>query len=234
MSLLTMTQNVADETLIAERPTSVIGNADKFARQCLSLLNKVGDEIKEKHAWETLIKEENLVTDGSGSYIIGTDVFTDGDYESFVSESGWNATQNRSMDLLNSRQWQNLINSTISNTGITTFFRIRNNDLLIKEDNSGDTLNMEYRSSFWITNSSLTPQAAFSDDTDTSLFPEDLLETGLRYYLKIQRGLPAVVEFDLYIDKIARLQALDIPREIIGPKPNRLFLVNIPDTGVGL
>jgi len=233
MSLLTVVQNVADETLIAERPATVIGNNDKFARQCLSLLKKVGHQLMKRHDWEALTKTETITLDGSGSYTIGTDIFTDGDFDRIVAESEWDSSSNKKVKVLDPKAWGFLTYSAISATGVTTYLRVRGGKVLISPDTSGDTIDLEYISNFWSTTSGGTAQATLAADTDLFLFEEELLELGLAFRLKAARSLPSLADAELFKEMTDLTKAGDVPNEILGPTADPLFVVNVPDTGVG-
>ena len=131
MSLLTMIQNVTNETGLGEQPTTVIGNNDTFVRKMLSLLNKVGKELLALHNWQVLTKEETFTSDGTGSYARSA-VFTDGDFERYVNDTDWDRSNFRKMQLVTPQEWQVLQSSVTTTVGINRFYREESNNILIE------------------------------------------------------------------------------------------------------
>jgi hypothetical protein len=233
MSLLTIIQNVTNETGLGEEPTTVIGNNDKFVKKCLALLNKVGKELLALHNWQVLNKEQTFTSDGTGSYTRAS-IFTDGDFERYVNNTDWDRSNYRKMQLVTPQEWQLLESSVVSTVGINRYYRESGDSVLITPDESGDTLVFEYISNYWITDSTgATSKGAFTVDSDLVKFPEFLMELGLKYRLKAGDGLPAAVEMAEYEAERARLISAETPKRIIGPKYPPKFLANLPDTGYG-
>ena len=231
-----MVQNVADETTLFERPTTVISNSNRETRQALSFLKKVHRELVEAYDWQILTKEQTFTTDGSGSYAF-SDIITDGDYERPVTETEWDRSNEKKVQIVNAAEWQELKSGIITNTGIYRFARARGNSLLITPDASGDTLVLEYVSSYYAESSGGTRKATFTADDDVSVFNENLIELGLKYYLKDEYGLPAIGDGDKYYDSMEKLMAEERPLKVLRPHPAiyySQYVVNIPDSGAGL
>ena len=131
MTLLTMVQNVANETQLSQAPTTVVGNEDAFAKQSLSLLTKIGLELLAQHNWRELVKEDTFTTDGTGSYVIGTGLVTDGDFEHFISDTLWDRSNTNRIAVVNARQWQSLVSGVISSAGVIRFARTRGKSFLM-------------------------------------------------------------------------------------------------------
>jgi len=131
-------------------------------------------------------------------------------------------------------QWQELKSGIISDTGIFRYGRARGGNLLLTPDASGDTLVLEYISSYYAKSSGGTRKATYTADDDTSYFNEDLLKLGLKYYLKSEYGLPTEEDALRYYDAMDELIAQEKPAKVIrsGPRTSR-FVINIPDSGIG-
>ena len=233
MSLLTIIQNVTNETLLGEEPVTVIGNDDKFVKKSLALLNKVGKKLYAMHDWQVLQKEQTFVTDGTGSYARSA-VFTDGDFLRYINDTDWDRTNYQKMSLVTPQEWQVLKSSVVTSAGISRFYREQANSILITPDATGSTVVFNYISNQWITDSTgATSKAAFTVDSDLVKFPEFLMELGLKYELKAGDGLPAAVEKQEFEDALADLIAAETPSRIIGPKYGNNRNPNLPDTGIG-
>ena len=90
MSLLTIVQNVANETLIIQSPTTVATNSDTGVVQLFTLVKKVTKEIYRAHDWEVLTKEQTFTSDGTGSYAFAT-IVSDGDYGRVKNQTEWDS-----------------------------------------------------------------------------------------------------------------------------------------------
>lgn len=234
MTLLTMIQNVANETQLAQEPTTVIGNADEFTKQALSLLTKVGLELLAQHNWRELVKEDTFTTDGTGSYVIGTDLVTDGDFEHFISDTLWDRSNTNRIQVINAKEWQTLISGVISSAGVVRFARTRGKNFLMSPDATGDTIAFEYLSNFWVESSGGTAKVAFTDDSDTALYSEHMLELGLVMKLRQAKGLPWASDMDAFEREKERLMGEEMPLETLGGRSLNNFVINIPQTGFGL
>jgi len=224
---------VADETQLFESPQIVISNSNKETKQALSFLKKVCRELLEMHDWQVLTKEQTFTTDGSESYPFST-IVTDGDFERPNTATEWDRTNERKLQIVTASEWQYLKSGIVTNTGIVRYARARGGNLIITPDASGDTLVFEYVSNYYAKSSGGTAKATFTADDDTSFFKDNLLELGLKYYLKTEYGLPSQEDGDRYYDSAEKLIAQEKPQKVISPAiRNSRFIVNIPDSGVG-
>lgn len=193
----------------------------------------MGLELLGQHDWRDLTIEDTFTTDGTGSYVIGTDLVTDGDFEHFVSDTMWDRSNTTQVVIVNAKQWQRLVSGVISSAGVQRFARTRGKNLIITPDATGDTLAFEYLSNFWVESSGGVAKVAFTDDTDTALFPEDLLELGLTAKLLQKKGLPWVSDLDTFERQRERLIGGEMPLETLGGRSLNNFVINIPQTGFG-
>lgn len=220
-----------------ESPSTVISNNNKEAKQALSFIKKVHRELLEMWDWQLLTEEQTFTTDGTGSYALtSSGIITDNDYERPVTETEWDRSNERKIQIVTPAEWQWLESGIVSTVGIWRWARVRGNLLIMTPDESGDTLVLEYISSFYAQDSGGTKKATFTADDDTSRFNENLIEIGLKAYLKSEYGLPAVEDFDKYYDSAEKLIAQERPLKVIRPQREiwkSQFVVNIPDTGIG-
>ena len=186
--------------------------------------------------WQVLAKEQTFTTDATGSYPLST-LFTDGDYERFITDTEWDRTNQRKVTIITPADWQFIQSGVFSFVGINRYGRVRGDSLLLDPDDStGQTLVTEYISSFYAESSGGTRKATFTADDDIAVFDETLVKNGAKAYIKSEKGLPAEEDFDRYYDAAEKKLAQDRPRKIIRGGTdlnNSRFLVNIPDTGVG-
>ena len=202
-----------------------------FVQKCLRLLTKLGKEITSRHDWQSLTKEQTFTTDGSGSYARSA-VFIDGDFERYVNNTDWDRTNERKMQLVTQSEWQLLKSGVVSVAGINKYYRERQGSILIDPDTTGETLVFEYISKNWITDSTgATYKAAFTADTDITVFPEYLLELGLEYRLKAGEGLPSVIEKEEFETELDRNISYETPKRNLGRQYIRR--TNLPDAGYG-
>ena len=91
----------------------------------------------------------------------------------------------------------------------------------------------EYLSNFWVESSGGTAKAAFTDDTDTVLYSEHLLELGLVMKLRQAKGLPWATDMDTFEREKERLMGQEMPLETLGDRSLNNFVINVPQTGFG-
>ena len=193
----------------------------------------MGLELLGQHNWRALVKEDTFTTDGTGSYVIGTGLVTDGDFEHFVSDTMWDRSNTTQVVIVNAKQWQSLVSGVISSAGVQRFARTRGQNLIITPDATGNTLAFEYLSNFWVESSEGTAKVAFTDDTDTTLYPEFLLELGLTMKLLQRKGLPWAADMDTFERERERLIGGEMPLETLGARSLNNFVINVPQTGFG-
>jgi hypothetical protein len=188
------------------------------------------------HDWQVLTREQTFTSNGSGSYPFST-IVSDGDYERPLTNTEWDRSNEKKIQIVTASEWQLLKSGIISNVGIYRWARARGDNLIMTPDASGDTLVFEYVSNFYAKSSGGARQASFQADTDTSYFKESLLELGLKYYLKSEFGLPAEEDADKFYTAANNLMAQEKPMPVISPQINMFrsrYIVNIPDSGAGL
>lgn len=235
MSLLTIVQSVANRTKLLSTPDSVIGSGNDDVQQVKALLDKLGNSLARQYDWSFLRKQQSISTVASQEeYAIST-VFSDGDFRKLVSDTEWDNTNSRALIKANAAEWQFINNAVGATTGVTRVIYRRGGNLLINPiPSSVDTLIVEYVSKYWRTNSGGTAISAFSDDTDLTLFPEELLEDGLEYMVRKAYGVPYLDEYEHFKEALSIEKAMDAPRNRIEP-PMRVDgpFANIPETGFG-
>ena len=127
MTLLTLCQDAANE-IGGPSPNTVVGSTDTTVIQLLAAANREGKNLVAGYDWQVLVKEEEhtlLAQEDQGAM---TSIATD--FLRFSNDTMWNRTTNRKFyGPLNNTEWQNLKGIVVN--GITNYFRIRGNKLLL-------------------------------------------------------------------------------------------------------
>ena len=232
MSLLTIVQKAIRQTkLITSVPSQVIGNNDADIQQCQELLFQVGEDLKMEYDWQFLVRETTFDTVNAQETYPLTTVVADGDLESFVGDSMFDVTNNREVKIIDYPKYQFLTNTVTSSAGIDKSIAQFDNKLYIYPIPSGvDTISLLYKSSQWITSSGGTGQDDWTADTDTSRFPEYLLQLGLVAYILRAFGVPYAEQFNDFKDRAdAEAEKNRIKQRVFPTSLNYVPLVNIQD-----
>lgn len=195
MSLLTIGQSVADEIGIA-KPTSIANNAeyDKLLRY----INKAGIRLMKKVPWEGL-RAERLIASVNGETQYG---ILPSDFDRIIPETFWDRTNAYLIPgPVSPTEWNSL--KAASTSGGRKMILRGGNMLIFPLFSGGQVLAFEYITKNWALDSSGTPKASFTADTDTSRIDEELLTLAAKYAYLDSEGLPAgnaFQEFSNYFD----------------------------------
>jgi hypothetical protein len=153
------------------------------------------------------------------------------DFDRMISDTNWDRTDHwRNLGTKSSQEWQWLQGGVIS-IGPRERYRIYNGNLRIFAAlTSVFTFSFEYVSNQWVVASggSAASKSAYSVDTDTSIFPDDLMLAGLKYYWLKAKKLDYGPELAEYNDIKSMCKAQDVPQpsrsmapielpELVGP-----------------
>jgi len=134
------------------------------------------------------------------------------------------------------QQWQWLKSSYIS-TGPRIRYRILGGYFQIWPIiSTAEYLGFEYVSNSWATSASGTGKSSFTVDTDTCIFPDRLMITGLKHRYMMAKGLGDIYakEFE---DQLTKSKPADAGSATLSmaPKPSTVLIgyENIPDSGYG-
>lgn len=139
----------------------------------------------------------NAVTSGTVSLVFSQVQYAlPSDWSKQITQTEWDRTDR--WPLLgpqSSQEWQNLKSGTIV-SGPNTRFRILGNKItVLPAPSTGLTFSFEYVSNYWVRSAADVAKAAYTVDTDTNIFSDSLMVTGLKAQWKIAKGLDA--SFDL-------------------------------------
>jgi hypothetical protein len=160
----------------------------------------------------------NLPATASGSAVTFTFAYQDyalpADYDRMVADTNWDRTNHWSnLGSRSSQDWATLQGGLIS-VGPRERFRIYGNKLRIFPAlTSVYNLAFEYVSNYWITATGGTSptKSAFSVDTDTCIFADDLMLTGIKYYFLRAKKLDYAMEFQDFQRTKSERRASDVP-----------------------
>ena len=136
------------------------------------------------------------------------------DFDRMISDTNWDRTNHwRNLGTKTSQEWQWLQGGIIS-VGPRERYRIYNNRLRIFQAVTDIyTFAFEYVSNYWVMSAAATAgdKSAFTLDTDTSVFPDDLMLAGLKFYFLKAKKLDYGVELSEFMRALSYTKAQDVP-----------------------
>lgn len=149
------------------------------------------------------------------------------DWLSEIPQTEWDRTNRWPLLGPQSPQaWQSF-KSGIVYAGPRQRFRIQENQILINPPPpNGLLFSLEYISTGWVINSVNQRLPRFTNDTDTAIFPDSLLITGLKAQFKAAKGLDGtfdLAEFRVMLDTI-KAQDKSAPKLSLSPQPGEVLL----------
>ena len=149
------------------------------------------------------------------------------DWLSEIPQTEWDRTNRWPLLGPQSPQdWQSF-KSGIVYAGPRQRFRIQENQILINPPPpNGLLFSLEYISTGWVINSVNQRLPRFTNDTDTAIFPDSLLITGLQAQFKAAKGLDGtfdLAEFRVMLDTI-KAQDKSAPKLSLSPQPGEVLL----------
>lgn len=229
MSLLTLCQNVVNETGIGDAPATIISNTDKLAVQLLALAQKEVRVLGNRD-WQALSADHSITTvSGTDNYALPTD------WQKYTVETFWDATNYWNMrGSLDPQQWTALKRGIVSAT-IRKRFRVRAGKVyIIPTPTAVESLVGEYTMNTPVAAAGGTKKTSFTVDTDTTVLPEFLVELGVKWRLLRAKGMAYDEERLEYDQRLATAIAQDTPADSLndGLPSDRtpMFYPNIPQT----
>ena len=146
-------------------------------------------------------------------------------YDRMISDTNWDRTNHwRNLGTKSSQEWQWLQGGIIS-IGPRERYRVYNNKLRIFSAlTTVYTFSFEYVSNFWVIASGGTEgtKGTFTVDTDTSIFPDDLMTTGLKYLFLKAKKLDYGIELQEFLRALSYCKAQDVPVPSMSLSPQQL------------
>jgi hypothetical protein len=189
-------------------PSSVVGSEDQTITQMLALANRVGRDLVRAYAWRRLVTEYSFATvNGTATYDLPAD------FDRMVPDTHYDRTndwQNRGPT--SSQEWQWL------NTGLSTVTQLRwrlylNQIKFYTTPTTAYTMAYEYVSKSWViaTGDTNPSKNAFSVDSDTCVFPDDLMSNALVYRWLRSKGLDYADAEKDYLVTLSACKSQDVP-----------------------
>jgi len=135
-------------------------------------------------------------------------------YDRMISDTNWDRTDHwRNLGTKSSQDWQFLQGGIIS-IGPRERYRIYNNKFRIFQAlTTVYNFSFEYVSNWWVcaTGSDQGSKSAFTADTDTCVFPDDLMLAGLKFYFLKAKKLDYSIELGEFMRSLSYCKAQDVP-----------------------
>lgn len=204
MSLLAIIQRVTDESGLP-RPVLIAAGTDTYQRQLLALANTTVEELMRKN-WPVLTRQYTITTiSGQEEYAFPTDfkraiadtVFNSSSYYAVrgaLSATEWNRTK-YALPSLNSRfRWR------VYGSPLKAHFT--------PTPSGAETVIVEYITSKPIVQSDgVTYTSLYTQDTDGTLLPEELVRMGVKWRIKKEKGLDYAADYNEYMRAVDEMYA---------------------------
>jgi hypothetical protein len=198
-------------------PAAVVSSLDSAAAQLLAIANELLDTIAQDSRYQVFTAEALwtfLPQENQGSIldiapgIIYTNNFTF--YDRTLRRALYGPVEDD--------EWQAL--KAMPNPGPFYKFRIRGNDLLINPVPQAplSLIAFEYKTKHLVRPSSGPDKQYFTADDDTCIFPENILQRGIRFRWKQEKGLPYQADEAAFYEMLNNF--------ILGSKPRRSMLLH--------
>jgi hypothetical protein len=183
-------------------PTAVIGNTDVGVVQIRYLLAETLRELS-KYKWNEQKIQTTFTTIAAEDQGVLTTLIG-ADFDSLVFATMWDETLRRPVfGPVSDAMWANL--QSFPASGPIYQFKVFGKHLhIFPAPTAGDTIYLIYQSSYPVTDSSGTPKAAITVDTDLFLLPEDVVTRSLDFRWKRQKGEPWETDYAEYTDLLAK------------------------------
>lgn len=190
MSLLEFCRDVADEIGLV-RPSTIVGSNDPTARRMLAVAKAQGVSQARASNWTILQREHEFTTTADTANYAVPD-----DWYKALGTTAWDRTTFfRMRGNKTPYEWQRLKSSLAVSTSFRRSYRLvvgpQAGSIIIDPTPSatGDTLVIEYLSSYWCEDSNGNGQATWEADTDELRIDEELFRLGLLWRAKRATGL---------------------------------------------
>lgn len=173
MSLLSICQDILNETKSSSIPAVIIGNNDDVAKQILQAVKNSIIELSRGYQWQELQKEYTFA-----SVISQANYSLPSDFDRLVNDTFWNKDQHRALiGATTAEIWRILKDSATLGVGVEEFYRIRNNEIVIHQTPTvAENYVFEYITKNIVKSSANTPQTGFLADTDIPVIDEYIVK----------------------------------------------------------
>ena len=196
MTLLATVQRFCRRTNITV-PGSVVGSTDPQIAQIYALLEEEGADLSGRGSWQALTLEATHTTVATESQGAITTIASDG-FRYVKNNTMWDRTENLPVIVIDGPDWQ--AEKGFASTSPRYRARIRGNNLIVTPTPAeGNTWAFEYITWNWILDTDgTTRKQYFTADTDTFLLPEPIIQMGIRWRWKKEKGFEYAEDFRTY------------------------------------
>lgn len=236
MSLLTVINRFAAEVNIDSNVTTVMGTTDPQIIQMKSLLQKEVDDLSGRGDWEALVNEATHTTLNQEDQGAITSIASNG-YRYIKNDTIWDRDLRLPVYVIDGTDWQQV--KAIAVTGPRYQARIRGGKLIANPiPVAGNTWAFEYVTWNSVTDSTgVTQKQYFTADSDLMLLPEFIIEAGLKWRWKSEKGFEYAENFRTYENLVANAlsrngmkRAVRMDQSAATPKPK----VYVPEGNWGV
>lgn len=171
-------------------PTGLVGSTDTSVQQFLGILNELISEVVTESKFNVITQEATFTMTAAEDQGAMSTLAPNG-YQFAYFETFFDRTLRRALyGPLNETEWQQI--KAIPNPGPFYKFRIRQDHLLINPvpTTPYSLVAFEYASSWAVKSAAGVAKPVITEDTDTFVFPENILRKGLAFRWKQIKGLP--------------------------------------------
>lgn len=152
----------------------------------------------------------------------------------FIDDTSYTPTNRWSMRVLTPQQWAMIKQGWATGT-IPTLYRIIGNKVAIMPTlSTGTIFTFEYIADNYVTDNLGATKEKFTADTDTCIFPDDLMIMGCKKLFTQQKGFDSTIIERDYMKLLSFVKAQDEPAQAINMgRSTDPFYLNVPDGNFG-
>lgn len=224
MSMLSLIKRFAEEVNV-DVPSQVLGSTDPQITQIKALLQKEGNDLSGRGDWQELTNQSLHTTIAVENQGAIKTIASNG-FRYIKNGTIWDRDLRLPVYVIDGTDWQQVL--AINVTGPRYQVRIRGGNLIANPvPVAGNTWAFEYVSYNWLTDADGTnPKQYFTADDDEMLLPEVILESGLQWRWKKQKGLEYAEDYRTYellvkdaLTREGMRRNLDMGRSAAAPQP---------------
>ena len=196
MTMLASIQRFCRRTNLTE-PTAVIGTTDPQVAQLYAILEEEVNDLSGRGSWQELTQESTHTTVATESQGKITTIASEG-FRYIKSNTIWDRSENLPVVVIDGPDWQ--AEKGFASTSPRYRARIRSGNLIATPTPvAGNTWAFEYVSWYSLLDvDGTTRKQYFTADTDTFLLPEPVIQMGLRWRWKKEKGFEYAEDFRTY------------------------------------